>query len=240
MMQILEFFVKLIGTLTPLLLFLMGVYIKRRDEKHKTELETRDKNWEKKVDVRMNLFIDKQQSLETIVIDVKRILEDHVGDDTFRKDYRKKIKFVLSTNLKNNLLHQDYKSLLFAWEEIYEKFGLNYYYSQERQMKQREREKYLVHQRQIVINEFRAIVYENMQGVKVFKNEKCHFFEYLEKINIFGPFEVLIIDLGRNGLNDEKLIEKFEDCMDKFCDNFISSTVVWNELEKPTFKKDVA
>lgn len=239
-MQILEFLVKLVGTITPILLFLMGVYIKRRDDKHKLELAARDKDWEKKVDVRMNLVIDKNESLETKIMEILRILEDHVGDDTFRKDYRKKIKFVLSSNLKNSLLHQDYKSLLSAWEEIYEKFGLNYYYSSERQMKQREREKYLAHQRNIIINEFRAVVYENTQGMKVFKQMPVHFFEYLEQINIFNSFDVLIIDLGRNGLNDEKLIEKFEDCMDKFCDNFINCTVVWDGLEKPVFKKDVA
>jgi hypothetical protein len=249
-MEVLEFIVKLIGTLTPILLFLMGWYIKKRDEKSKKELSERDeqnkkdlierdKLWEKKIDIRMDIVIEKQQSLETKVMELIRTLDDHVCDDTFRKDYRKKIKFVLSSNLKNNLLHQDYKSLLSAWEEIYEKFGLNYYYSAERQMKQREREKYLAHQRNIIIGEFRAIVYENIQGMKVFKQMPVHFFDYLEQNQILNAFDVLILELGRNGLNDEKLIEKFEDCMDKFCDNFITSTVIWDALEKPVFKKDV-
>jgi len=223
---------QIVGYFSPLLIFVGGWWIKWKDEKQKEELKKRDDANDIKAEIRNKLILDKISEMELTVREVEASFKAHVNEDLFRKDYRKTIKFVSSSTIKNPLLHQDYKHLLTVWGELLEKFGLNYYYSKERGMKERERRKYLDEKRRLVLDEFNETIIQVIPGQRFYKKSAIRFNEFIEKLGVYAAFDVLIIDLIRNGLSDKTFNEKFEECMDKFCDNFITHTVVWDSLEK--------
>ena len=66
----------------------------------------------------------------------------------------------------------------------------------------------------------------------MFKGDKVNFSTYLDKINIHRKTELLKIDLVRNGLSPNEVIERFSDYIGDFFNDFMSCIVLWERIEE--------
>ena len=221
-----------IGVLSPIIVLILSFYLKKKELERQTEMNSRDEQLTNKLNERQKIILDRIDSLELLVREIDKTLQVHVCDDNFRKNYRKNIKLVTVPTLKNQMLHQTYKNMINYFAELLEKLGLTYYYSGERKEKFREREKFLFQEKELMLNTFINYVNSISPGYRTVGNKRKNFVDLLVENRVFGPLETLVIDLARNGLTDEQLTEKFEDCIDKFTDNLIAASVIWANVTK--------
>jgi hypothetical protein len=239
-MELLDLFIKILGVISAIL---VGFYIpfanmqqKKRDARRDIE---RDLQLDEKLAKRLSIVIENLHSIELKVTDIERILSVHVDDDSFRKEYRTKIQLIASTALKNDLLGPNYKSIVSQFCDLLEKFGLAYYYSPDRKLAYRERKKKLDSLYLILVNEFEDYVSKIINHLRVDKGKTVQFIDFLKPSGMYPSVEILVNDLARNGLDNDKLIEKFEDCTDKFISDLISASVIWGNLPRKTLNSEV-
>jgi hypothetical protein len=236
-MDYLETLMKILSILSAIL---VGFYIpytsmkqKQRDLEQTRRENERDQRADEKLGIRMKVVIEKLESLELFTREIDKKFTIHTDEDNFRKEYRAKIKIIVSESIKNELLHQNFKSIISYFAELLEKFGLNFYYSQERKQDYRARKKILNSQYTILIDELEAYINKVIDNKTLMNsNTPQRFVDLVREAKLYNSIEILIIDLARNGLSDEKLIEKFEDTIDKFISDIIKASVIWGPLEK--------
>jgi len=181
----------------------------------------------------LQVIKDNEQSHENRLSKIQSMMEIHLNEDNFRKEYRKKIKGKSYDNIDNPLLPMEYKSAIVFWSELIEKFGITYYYSDVRKKSDYERKKHLYKRKDEIINDFKEYLNDNFEGPLLYS-------EFIEKNRVYVSFEQLIEELARNGWTDEQLIEKFELQISRFSDSIITSSIVWEkELEKHNKSKKI-
>lgn len=227
---------EIISLLTPIIIAIGVAWINykgaKRSNKVSSEVKAMEASQDEKMEIRNNIILNRLQTVEIVINEIDNSLKKHLIDDDFRKGYRKSIKGISSDIIKNPMLNQVYKTILVYWSEEIEKFGLNYYYSDIRKEKERNRRKYLEQGKHVIVDEFTKYVNSTEYAIKLFRSERVQFADFLMKNNVFGGLDILIMDLAKNGLNDQQLIDKFEDYIDKFADLFVSSCIVWEGLDK--------
>jgi hypothetical protein len=255
-MEFLKYFSQILGIVATIL---AGFYIpymnyrqKKRDEEAKAEqikrdnqaqdsLAKRDEEIDKKQETRIKIITNRLEEIESVVTNIESALKIHLTDDNFRKDFREVIR---STSLniieKSYSIRQVYKNILSYYADSIEKFGLCFYYSNKRKGAQWDRDKGLTEEKTILLEDFLKFIDSNIIAYKIYKSSKVCMSDFLSdtKINAFASLEILVQDLIRNGLSESDVKEKFRIHIDKFFKVFITSSIVWEQLENP-FKENI-
>jgi len=181
----------------------------------------------------LQVIKDNEQSHENRLSKIQSMMELHLNEDNFRKEYRKKIKGKSYDNIDNPLLPMEYKSAIVFWSKLIEEFGMTYYYSDVRKKSDYERTKHLYKRRDEIINDFKEYLDNNFEGSLLYS-------EFIEEKRMYASFEQLIEELARNGWTDDELISKFELQISRFSDAIITSSIVWDkELQKHNQSKKI-
>lgn len=244
-MDFLDIISKLLGIMA---LIIGSIYIpynnhvqKKRDEENKKAQEKRDIEIDKKQEIRLKLIAERIEELESSVVNMSASLELHLNDDLFLKEFEELIKSTSMNIIESQyMLAQGYKNILSYWADRIKKFGITFYRSNKRKLEMWERDKTLTEEKTILIDDFSKYIDSNIENIKIFKGNKIKMSEFLYSSNIYASFEILVMDLIKNGLSEKDIKNKFKVHIEKFYRIFITSTIVWDSLEKQNYKKDVA
>lgn len=128
-----------------------------------------------------------------------------------------------------------YKHLCMQMAREFEDFALRFYYSDMRGISH-EIAPYLRIDMDSRISKFEAYAQHLDTKDKIFKYSTgkkviLNFQEYLNNSKLKNIIDVLLMVLEKNGLNEDQVIEKFEEFMGKFFKEFIRLIHEWEELD---------
>lgn len=234
--------------LNPIILTFGGMLLNWYLKKRETKI---DKNLDTKLDIKIKILKDQQTETEKTLNEQERVFNSrlneildviktqeqgfteklntitglilqHLNEDRFRQEYRKKIIGISHENIDNPLLDMEYKSAIVYWSKLVTDFGMTYYYSDVRKKTLYERNKHLYRRRDEILKEFKEYLEDSF-------TESIPFYDFLDKSKVFNSFEILIDELAKNGWSDDELIEKFENQIRRFSDSVITASVVWEK-----------
>ncbi len=178
---------------------------------------------------------DSLSSLETNVKETKQILQSYIADNEFR------VKFKNTIRSRSRSLHTLYSSMLpevsrnamLRWADIIEKFGLDFFYSEQRKSEEKKkRNEYLTSILNSHVEYFYYYLDSLHPGVKNFKSENLTLSGLMRQINIHSRTEFLKITLVKNGLSTEAIINLFDDYILEFSQDLSRAFQMWDTLKE--------
>jgi len=233
-------FITIIGALTPLFLGIFGFYFNWKMNKTKLEqekaLKDRDDVQDKKLEIKFNKIIERQQELESSSFEIKELLKAHLTDtetkDFFDEALKKATEGEALSMIKNNFeIGVARKSMVTKWGNIMLNFAQNFFRNETRKMNELRRGEVLAEQQAIIIADFNNYINQKAGSVKTLKGKKVRFSDFIEEYRVYASFEILILDLKRNNLSEKEYISKFETQVNTFCRALIIAQSEWKELE---------
>lgn len=214
----------------PVLSFLLNRKL-NRDKKDITEV----------LGAKLGIVNERMQTQESTLVRVESLLMQHLTEDDLRQTYRNTVKKVLERNIDTPLLKQSYKNILSYYADSVLNLVFNYiYFIEKRKESSREREKYVQREKQTLIDELNQYIHTYMDSMKEHKGKKVSFTQFLEDLKIYNGLELLCSRLVENGFDQKEaqtdLKNTMSNTLDKFCEQFISATVIWENkttLSKP-------
>ncbi len=176
---------------------------------------------------------DSLSSLETAVKETKQILQTYIADNEFR------VKFKNTIRSRSRSLHTLYSSMLpevsrnalLKWADIIEKFGLDFFYAEQRKCGEKKRDEYLTSILNSHIEYFYYYLDSLHPEVKIFKSEHLTISGLMRKIRIHSRTEFLKITLVKNGLDTEAVVNLFDDYILEFAQDLSRAFQIWDKLE---------
>jgi hypothetical protein len=223
-----------------------------REQKNKEDLDIRDNKNDEKQERRIFVLAKRLETIESTIADTRSRIDNIQADvklltikvdsitvkAEFKEDFEKSIKEISKGTMYNSyLLNPIYKSIVDYFAELIEKYGLDYHKSEEKTSgNERRRSKYLNYEKEILLDKFTDYLDSKIDTLRVYEGKILKFSDFIKAKKVFNGLDLLSLDLSRNGIDDDRIKDKFTDYIDKFCENFITSTVVWDNLEKPKSK----
>jgi hypothetical protein len=181
---------------------------------------------------------ERLESLEISNVALEKCMKDHLIDsdhrDFVRKNLIKATEGEVTNYLKSNQqLTNDYRRILNNWGSLIRQFGMDYYYSDDRKAEDIERSEILAESENLIIAKFNSYINETIGTIRIdSKHNKFRISDFIEKMNLYNSFRVLIVDLENNGLNPEQYVKKFKNQVHKFIRNMNLLFTEWEKLQK--------
>lgn len=212
---------KVLMGVTPILLAILGFYFKIKLKKHEKENKS-------------NELFSKIASMETSIADLKKVLESYISDNIFRISFKNTIrnKSRQLHRLYDNVLSVHSRNAILKWAGLMEKFGLDFFYSEQRKTDEKKRTEYLTSILNSYIDDFYRHVNFSHSGLRLLKSETITISDLLKSANIHSKTEFLKVTLIKNGLSFDDMINLFDDYITEFSQDLSSAFQVWYSLKK--------
>jgi hypothetical protein len=203
-----------------------------RDKQRDEDLRIRDEKAQKKIEAIILALSEKFGSLEQTVNNMDNTVQGLVSERELKKKFSKYTTGIIDEIVEKNFTLQDfYKNALNSWGYLMKAFLCNFHSSPSRYDGKQDRRRLVADQKRRVYTAFEKMLDTN-DVIRLYKGDKVKFSQFLRKMNAYASFESLCLDLERNGLENNELIEKFGDQVDKFAELIITSSITWKSLDE--------
>lgn len=210
---------KVLSLINPFIIFFLGFYLTKKVNSI--------------IGNKVKILFQEIQEIRADLLKVESSVMKHLGDDDFRQSFRNSIKRVVEKNTETPLLKQVYKNILAYYASSLSEYAFNYYYYPEKKKETvREREKFLIREKNIMLDDFHKYLDSNIEDIKPFKGKKLSFSAFIIENRLHNPLELMIMELIKNGLEPIEIKSMFSDTLDKFCESFITATLVWEDIKE--------
>jgi len=232
---------------------IIGFFAKSWSDKRANQKETttRDKNFQLKV-----LEIQSENTnINMELIEIKDMLKTHIVDNDFQLKYKNALQNRATHELyKLQNLSTQHQLILSAWNEIIEKFGIKWYYSDLRkdqkdkkangekiQTVKKDIQDTLTHEINLKIEFMDKIIRQNITCPKIVQASKMYFDEFINGkrenlMPIHSRTELLILALAENGLSNDGYIDLFENYLIEFYTNYKRKLDIWQSIPCPEYQ----
>lgn len=215
----------------PIILVILTYKLNKKLNKDREESK-------KDLNQKLSILNDRMQVIESISTRTEKLLNQHLLDDEFKHKYNSTIRIVLERNIDTPLLAQRYKNILsYFGDALLDFVFAYYYYFEKRSQTIRDREKYVNREKRTMLDDFHSYLYNTMDSIKLYNQKKVNFVSFLDELNIYNSIELLALRLVKNGFDKmegkEELNEVLANTLDKFCEQFINATTIWDTLPIP-------
>ncbi len=170
--------------------------------------------------------------INNTITQINKDLQAYIKDNKFRKKFKNTIRSKAThlCILYKTVFDANTRDILMKWSELIEKFGLDFYYSEQRKATEDKREKYLTSRLNILINDLYLFTNDLRIGQKIYEGQSMSASKFLKKLKLHSETEMLKLTLIKNGLTSDDMLTLFEDYITNFAKDLLDISRHWDKL----------